>query len=102
MANNNDALFYAIVAGAALYVYMDVKKGITGIGAQPTYSREQSTSLYEKAGYKVLGNGDNLRVEVPGGVAYVPESTTLRRWETGLLLLDRFVPGTWLSRGVLS
>lgn len=102
MAKNNDALFYAIVAGAALFVYMDAKKSITGAFKQPTYTREQSTSLYEKAGYKVLGSGAQTRVEVPGGVVYIPEASNLRRWETSLLIADRFVPGTWLSRSVLS
>lgn len=101
-SSNNDLIMYAIIAGAALYLYTDVKKGIKSIGAQPTYSREQSNSLLQKAGYTTVGSGNDFRVEVPGGVVYVPENAQLRRWESALLVADRYVPGTWLSRSVLS
>lgn len=101
-SSNNDLIMYAIIAGAALYLYTDVKKGIKSIGAQPTYSREQSNSLLQKAGYTTVGSGNDFRAEVPGGVVYIPENSQLRRWETALLLADRYVPGTWLSRSVLS
>ena len=100
-SNNNDALMYAIIAGAVLYIYSDAKKGIASIGAQPTYSQEQMRSMLQNADYKTYGDGDNFRVEVPGGVVYVPESSQLRRWESALLWADSWMPGTWLSRSVL-
>jgi len=100
-SSNNDLLLYALIAGAALYVYSDVKKGVASIGAQPTYTQEQTRSLLQKAGYTTAGSGNDFRVEVPGGVVYIPENSQLRRWESALLVADRYVPGTWLSRSVL-
>lgn len=99
MASQDNALLYLIVAGVALYIYNDVKKGVSSIGQQPVYSREQTTSFLEKSGYTVRGSGAETRVEVDGGVVYIPENAQFRRWELAVL---RLFPKSKLAQKVLT
>lgn len=101
MASDTDTLLIAGAVIAGLYIYNDVKGGLKGLFGTPTTSLDELERTLPKAGYVLKTDQFGQRaIEVPGGVVYPPEQSNLRRFEKGIVFADRFVPGTWLSRGV--
>jgi hypothetical protein len=89
----------------ALYLYNDVKSGIRKLKDVGYVTKEQSQieSDIVNAGGKVHSSTLGTFYAINGGSVRLPETVQLRRYESAMVWLDKYIPFTdWLTRKVYS
>lgn len=97
---NSEKLLLYLALGVGAYVLI---KKFQESGYSEPIEKEQLASMISSAGGSVRNTSLGTFYDIPGGVIKLPEGKSqLRRYETGLISLDKFVPGDFLTRWVLS